>query len=142
VINIFAAGRGLPQHGGVRPPAVDQRSIDERIIVVSDTTLGVTVQAPGSARLVLAGNVVHLDPAPAVFAAMLAGWRRQQSARFLREKGTIAPRLQLIRRLVEFSLDPWMGFLGGWRAGGVPTTGFRVASSCWSTQPFHCCSWS
>ncbi|WP_280490346.1 tyrosine-type recombinase/integrase [Nocardia carnea] len=55
----------------------------------------------------LVDNVVHLDPAPAVFAAMLEGWRRQQSARFLRVS-TIAPRIQLIERLVRFSgLYPW-----------------------------------
>ncbi|MFE0452805.1 hypothetical protein ACFW2D_16250 [Streptomyces sp. NPDC058914] len=30
-------------------------------------------QAPGSARLVLAPNVVHLDPEPAVFTAMKEG---------------------------------------------------------------------
>jgi len=48
------------------------------------------VQAPGSARFVLARNVIHLDPAPAVFDAMLEGWARQQAARFLKEK-TIRP---------------------------------------------------
>ncbi len=66
-----------------------------------------TLQTPGSAHLVLADNVVHLDPAPAVFEAMLEGWRRQQSARFLRES-CIKPRLRLIRRVVEFTgLYPW-----------------------------------
>lgn len=55
----------------------------------------------------LADNVVHLDPAPAVFDAMLEGWRRQQSARFLKAS-TIAPRLRLIRRMEEFTnLYPW-----------------------------------
>lgn len=55
----------------------------------------------------LADNVVHLDPAPAVFEAMLVGWGNQQRARFLREK-TIEPRLRLVRRLMEFSgLYPW-----------------------------------
>jgi integrase/recombinase XerC len=65
--------------------------------------------APGSARLVLAGdNVVPLDPAPAVFEAMLEGWARQQRSRFLRERSTIGPRLRLIRRFAEFSgLYPW-----------------------------------
>lgn len=63
--------------------------------------------APGAARLVLAQNVVHLDPAAAVFEAMLEGWRRQQSARFLRS-GTIGARLRLIRRLEVFTgLYPW-----------------------------------
>lgn len=55
----------------------------------------------------LVDNVVHLDPAPAVFAAMLEGWRRQQSARFLRVP-TIGPRIQLVERLARFSgLYPW-----------------------------------
>ncbi|MCC3651450.1 site-specific integrase [Streptomyces sp. S07_1.15] len=63
--------------------------------------------APGSAHLVLARNVVHLDPAPAVFKAMVEGWARQQSARFLKPK-TIDPRLRLIERLEEFTGQyPW-----------------------------------
>jgi site-specific recombinase XerD len=62
---------------------------------------------PGSAGLVLAANVVHLDPAPAVFEAMLRGWDTQQRARYLTES-TVRPRLRLMRRLVEFSnLYPW-----------------------------------
>ncbi|GAA5086868.1 hypothetical protein GCM10023319_34510 [Nocardia iowensis] len=40
------------------------------------------------------GQRRHLDPAPAVLTAMLDGWRRQQAARFLREK-TIVPRYRL-----------------------------------------------
>ncbi|WP_405958142.1 hypothetical protein [Streptomyces phaeochromogenes] len=36
------------------------------------------VDLPGAAHLVLAGNVVHLEPAPVVFEAMLEGWSRQQ----------------------------------------------------------------
>lgn len=65
------------------------------------------VPLPGSARLVLADNVVHFDPEPAILAAMLEGWRRQQSARFLRET-TMLRRLRLISRLVEFTgLYPW-----------------------------------
>jgi len=56
---------------------------------------------------VLARNVVHLDPAPAVFEAMLEGWARQQSARFL-QSSTIAPRVRLIERLAEFTGQyPW-----------------------------------
>jgi hypothetical protein len=38
-----------------------------------------------------------LDPAPAVFEAMLTGWGDQQRARFLRAD-TIRPRITLIRR--------------------------------------------
>jgi hypothetical protein len=33
---------------------------------------------PSAAGLVLAGNVMPLDPGPAVLAAMLGGWGRQQ----------------------------------------------------------------
>ena len=57
---------------------------------------------PGSAGLVLARNVVHLDPAPTVFEAMLHGWATQQRARFIRDS-TVLPRERLMRRLVEFS---------------------------------------
>lgn len=71
--------------------------------------LAVVVEtAPGAARLVLADNVAPLDPEPAVLEAMLSGWARQQRARFLREQGTIVPRLALVQRLVAFSgLYPW-----------------------------------
>ncbi|WP_280465845.1 tyrosine-type recombinase/integrase [Nocardia brasiliensis] len=55
----------------------------------------------------LADNVVHLDPEPAAFEAMLEGWRRQQSARYLRN-ATIGPRLRMIRRFNRFTgLYPW-----------------------------------
>ncbi len=64
-------------------------------------------ESPGSARLMLAQNVVHLDESAAVFAAMLEGWRRQQSARFLRSD-TIGARLRLVRRFGEFTgTYPW-----------------------------------
>jgi integrase/recombinase XerC len=75
----------------------------------------------------LADNVVHVDPASAVFEAMLQGWRRQQSARFLKEP-TIGARLRLIRRLEAFTgLYPWQwepadgeAFVDGLRGGGKP----------------------
>jgi len=81
----------------------------------------------GSAGLQLAGNVVHLDAEPAVFEAMLGGWRRQQSARLLRAS-TIGPRLRMVRRLVEFSgLYPWQwtpaegeALIDHLRGGGSP----------------------
>lgn len=58
-------------------------------------------------ELALAENVVHLDPAPAVFQAMLEGWRRQQAARYLGAE-TIAQRLRMIHRLERFTgLYPW-----------------------------------
>lgn len=69
---------------------------------------------PGSAHLVLASGVVHLDEQAAVFEAMLGGWQRQQQSRLLAE-GTIAPRLLLLRRFVEFAqVYPWQ-----WTAGDV-----------------------
>jgi integrase/recombinase XerD len=64
---------------------------------------------PGAAHLVLADNVVHLDPAPAVFEAMLEGWSRQQRTRFLKWESTIKPRLSLVRRFAEFTNQyPWL----------------------------------
>ncbi|MEU3855731.1 tyrosine-type recombinase/integrase [Streptomyces sp. NPDC029554] len=66
------------------------------------------VDLPGAAHLVLADGVVHLDPEPAVFEAMLEGWARQQRTRFLDEKATIKPRVSLVRRFAEFSNQyPW-----------------------------------
>ena len=62
---------------------------------------------PGSAHLELVDGVVHLDPKPALLEAMLGGWVRQQQARFLKGP-TIEPRVQLVRRLVEFTnAYPW-----------------------------------
>jgi integrase len=64
-------------------------------------------EAPGAARLVLAGNVVHLALEKAVFEAMLEGWARQQAARLLRTS-TIEARLRLVRRVEEFiNAYPW-----------------------------------
>ncbi|MEV5506557.1 tyrosine-type recombinase/integrase [Streptomyces orinoci] len=63
---------------------------------------------PGAAHLVLADGVVHLDPEPAVFEAMLEGWARQQRTRFLKWDATIKPRLSLVRRFAEFADQyPW-----------------------------------
>ena len=62
---------------------------------------------PGAARLALAGGVVHLDPASAVFEAMLEGWATQQRARFLKDN-TIGPRVELVRRFAAFTNQyPW-----------------------------------
>lgn len=73
------------------------------------------VDLPGAAHLVLADGVVHLDPAEAVFAAMLEGWAMQQRTRFLNVDGTIKPRLTLARRFAEFTGEyPWR-----WRAEDV-----------------------
>ena len=66
------------------------------------------VDLPGAAHLVLVDGVVHLDPAPAMFEAMLTGWETQQRARFLKGPATIKPRLDLIRRFARFSNQyPW-----------------------------------
>ena len=66
------------------------------------------VDLPGAAHLVLVDGVVHLDPEPAVFEAMLTGWATQQRARFLKDEGTIGPRLDLVRRFARFSNQyPW-----------------------------------
>ena len=70
-------------------------------------------EVPGSARLVLASGVVHLDEQAAVFAAMLSGWERQQKSRLLAE-ATIAPRVALLRRFTEFAGSfPWQ-WNGSW----------------------------
>lgn len=83
--------------------------------------------APGSARLVLAPNVLHLDPAAAVFSAMKEGWARQQAARFL-QPSTIEPRLRLIARVADYTgLYPWQwtpadceAFIVHLRSGATP----------------------
>ena len=70
--------------------------------------MGRAADLPGAAHLVLAEGVVHLDPAAAVFEAMLEGWARQQRTRFLKWDSTIKPRLSLVRRLATFSNQyPW-----------------------------------
>jgi site-specific recombinase XerD len=79
--------------------------------------------------LVLADNVVPLDPAPAVFEAMVEGWARQQRARFL-QHSTIHGRVALLRRLVGFAnLYPWQwtvaeveAFVDHLRSGPRPVT--------------------
>lgn len=65
------------------------------------------MSVPGSAHLVLAPGVVHLDEPAAAFDAMLAGWSRQQRSRLL-AAGTVEPRLALVRRFGEFAESyPW-----------------------------------
>ncbi len=57
--------------------------------------------------LLTAGTVVHLDPAPPVFDAMLDGWAMQQRVRFLKPD-TVRRRIDIARRLARFSnLYPW-----------------------------------
>ncbi|WP_454850031.1 tyrosine-type recombinase/integrase [Promicromonospora soli] len=88
-------------------------------------------EVPGSARLVLAPGVRHLDEPSAVFEAMLTGWERQQRSRALVD-GTVEPRIALLRRFCEFAGSyPW-----AWTAGDVEdftaslmTGGKRLAPS-------------
>ncbi|MDT3397321.1 tyrosine-type recombinase/integrase [Streptomyces sp. B1866] len=64
-------------------------------------------ELPGAASLVLASGVVHIDPAPAVFEAMLDGWAMQQRTRFLKA-ATIRSRIDLVRRFAVFTNEyPW-----------------------------------
>ena len=76
--------------------------------------MGLSIEVPGSAHLVLASGVVHLDEQAAVFEAMLVGWERQQKSRLLAD-ATIEPRIALLRRFTEFAGSfPWE-----WNAGDV-----------------------
>ncbi|WP_432986986.1 hypothetical protein [Dactylosporangium sp. CA-233914] len=69
---------------------------------------------PCSAPQLIPAGVVHLDPAPAVFEAMIEGWARQQRVRFL-QSDTIDGRVDVVRRLAMFSNQyPWQ-----WRAAEV-----------------------
>jgi site-specific recombinase XerD len=78
---------------------------------------------PGTAGELLADGVVYLDPAPAVFEAMLEGWARQQRVRFLKAD-TINGRVDLVRRLAVFSNQyPWQ-----WRAAEVEAFVDRLRS--------------
>lgn len=77
--------------------------------------------ASGAERLLGAG-VVLLDPARAVFDAMLEGWARQQASRLL-TTSTVKTRLQLVRRFAAFTGEyPWL-----WTASDVEdfTTSLR-----------------
>jgi hypothetical protein len=61
----------------------------------------------GAAHLELVSGVVRLHPQDAMFEAMLAGWRTQQTARGLREE-VIGSRERLVRRFGEFTDEyPW-----------------------------------
>ena len=68
-----------------------------------------TVDLAGAAHLVLAdrGVVRHLDPAEAMFAAMLTGWDRQQASRLL-ATSTRKQRTDAVRRFARFvGSYPW-----------------------------------
>ena len=63
-----------------------------------------TRKAAGSAALVLVDGAVPLRPEPALFEAMLEGWRRQQGARRL-SGPLIEGRVRLVRRFAAFTGD-------------------------------------
>jgi site-specific recombinase XerD len=81
----------------------------------------------GAAHLMLAADVAYLDPAPAVFEAMLEGWTCQQRTRFLKDS-TIRSRTDLVLRFAEFTNEyPWQwqppeveAFIGHLRSGSRP----------------------
>ena len=55
----------------------------------------------------LSQSVVHLDPEPALFDAMLEGWRAQMMSRCLKPS-TIAPGVTLVRRFAQYTNEyPW-----------------------------------
>ncbi len=61
----------------------------------------------GSARLVMVSGAALLRPGPAVFEAMLAGWRAQQRSRLL-AVGTVEWRERIVRRFAGFTDElPW-----------------------------------
>ena len=80
-------------------------------------------KAAGPAALVLVDGAVPLRPEPALFDAMLEGWRRQQAARRLTGP-LIDGRVRLVRRFRDFTgawpwqwapeqVEQWIGS-GGW----------------------------
>lgn len=89
---------------------------------------------PGAAQLMLIGGVIHLDPAPAAFDAMIKGWKPQQMSRML-SASTIEPRLDLVRRFEKFvGTYPWSGILQMLRIGLPP---FWVVTSREVIQPLE-----
>jgi len=60
----------------------------------------------GSAALVLVDGATPLRPEPALFEAMLEGWRRQQLSRRL-SGSLIEGRERVVRRFAEFAGWPW-----------------------------------
>jgi integrase/recombinase XerC len=83
-----------------------------------------TRKAAGPAALVLVDGATPLRPEPALFDAMLEGWRRQQVARRLTGP-LIEGRVRLVRRLAGFTgAWPWQ-----WTPGQVEQ---RVAWGGWA----------
>lgn len=87
--------------------------------------VGESGRVAGSAALVLVTDATPLRPEPALFEAMLAGWRQQQTARRLTVP-LIDGRERLIRRFGEFTGGwPWQWTPGQaevWIAGGAHST--------------------
>lgn len=83
-----------------------------------------TRKAAGSAALVLVDGAVPLRPEPALFEAMLEGWRRQQGARRL-SGPLVEGRVRLVRRFAAFTgAWPWQ-----WTPAQVEQ---RIASGGWA----------
>ncbi|MFJ9843821.1 tyrosine-type recombinase/integrase [Kitasatospora sp. NPDC101155] len=62
----------------------------------------------------MVSGVVHLDPPPAVFRAMIEGWAVQQRTRFLKAT-TIQARIELVKRFAAYTNEyPWQ-----WQAAEV-----------------------
>lgn len=76
----------------------------------------------GSAALVLVDAATPLHPGPALFEAMLEGWRCQHLARRL-SPGIIRDRERVVRRFAEFTTSwPWQwrsDQLEAWVGGGL-----------------------
>jgi integrase/recombinase XerC len=79
------------------------------------------LRVAGSAALVLVEGVTPLRPEPALFEAMLEGWRRQQAGRRL-SPGVVDGRERLVRRFQAFTgVWPWQwspAQLDSWVASG------------------------
>src|SRR3982074_807295 len=74
----------------------------------------------GSAALVLVDGATPLRPEPALFEAMLDGWRRQRLSRRL-SSSLIAGRERIVRRFTEFGGWPWQwtaAQVEAWSAAG------------------------
>ena len=113
--------------------------------------MGQDGQAPGSARLQLAGGAPLLRPEEQVLAAMLDGWRVQQLARNL-AFSTTAKRLAAIAAFTRHAdappwawtaqmLDEWLGDLravGGLRRSTIRSYALAISAFCrYLTDPAY-----
>ena len=103
---VWAGFRVDVRHGGVHlmhDPCMVQR-IGRQDGVAVPVVIGAV---PGSASLVLAAGVAFLQPADAVFEAMLDGWSVQQQSRLL-SSVSIEKRRFTVRRFAGFTNEfPW-----------------------------------